>query len=138
MTRLALLLSGALGTAGCGAPSVPGACALPTQKPMIDVDFYFGRDIASRAAVTDAEWEEFAAREITPRFPDGFTVLDAQGQWRNPESGTVKREASKLVRVIAPGGGNLSARVEAVSLAYRQRFHQDAIGVVTTPVCAAF
>jgi hypothetical protein len=117
---------------------VPGACVLPTQKPMIDVDFYFGRDIAARAAVTDAEWQDFAAREITPRFPDGFTVLDAQGQWRNPESGTVKREASKLVRVIAPDGDNLSARVEAVSLAYRQRFHQDAVGVVTTPVCAAF
>ena len=138
MIRLALLLSGALGTAGCGVGSVPGACVLPTQKPMIDVDFYFGRDIAARAAVTDAEWQDFAAREITPRFPDGFTVLDAQGQWRNPESGTVKREASKLVRVIAPDGDNLSARVEAVSLAYRQRFHQDAVGVVTTPVCAAF
>jgi hypothetical protein len=117
---------------------MPGACVLPTQKPMIDVDFYFGRDIASRAAVTDAEWEAFAAGEITPRFPDGFTILDAQGQWRNPTSGKVTREASKLVRVIAPGGGNLSARVEAISLAYRQRFHQDAVGVVTTPVCAAF
>jgi len=136
--RLALLLCGAMGTAGCGVASMPGACVLPTQKPMIDVDFYFGRDIASRAAVTDAEWEAFAAREITPRFPDGFTILDAQGQWRNPTSGKVTREASKLVRVIAPGGGNLSARVEAISLAYRQRFHQDAVGVVTTPVCAAF
>jgi len=136
--RLALLLCGAMGTAGCGVASMPGACVLPTQKPMIDVDFYFGRDIASRAAVTDAEWEAFAAGEITPRFPDGFTILDAQGQWRNPTSGKVTREASKLVRVIAPGGGNLSARVEAISLAYRQRFHQDAVGVVTTPVCAAF
>lgn len=138
MIRLALLLSGALGTAGCGAASVPGACVLPTQKPMIEVDFYFGRDVAGRAGVTDAEWEDFAAREITPRFSDGFTMLDAQGQWRNPQSGTVTREASKLVRVIAPGGGNLSARVEAVALAYRQRFHQDAVGVASAPVCAAF
>jgi len=117
---------------------VPGACVLPTQKPMIEVDFYFGRDVAGRAGVTDAEWEDFAAREITPRFSDGFTMLDAQGQWRNPQSGTVTREASKLVRVIAPGGGNLSARVEAVALAYRQRFHQDAVGVASAAVCAAF
>jgi len=136
--RAVLLLTAALGLAGCAAESVPSACVLPTQKPMVEVDFYFGRDIAARAGVTDAEWEDFAAREITPRFPDGFTMLDAHGQWRNPETGTVTQEASKLVRVIVPGGGNLSARVEAVSLAYRQRFHQDAVGIVSAPVCAAF
>jgi hypothetical protein len=134
--RLALLLSSAL-VAGCAA-AAPGACVLPTQKPMIEVDFYFGRDIARRATVTEAEWEDFAAREITPRFPDGFTILDVKGQWRNPQNGAVTQEASKLVRVIAADDGNLSARVEAVSLAYRQRFHQDAVGVASTPVCAAF
>jgi len=125
-----------LAFAGCGA--APGACVLPAQKPMVEVDFYFGRDIAGRSSVTDAEWADFAAREITPRFPAGFTMLDAQGQWRNSQSGAVTREASKLMRVIVPGGGNLSARVEAVSLAYRQSFHQDAVGIVSAPVCAAF
>jgi hypothetical protein len=135
--RPALLLMGALGVAGCGAPTAPGACILPAQKPMVEVDFYFGRDIAGHPGVTDAAWADFAATQIAPRFADGFTVLDAAGQWRDPRSGTVTREASKLVRVVTPGGGNLSARVEAVSLAYRQRFHQEAVGIVSAPVCAA-
>jgi hypothetical protein len=131
-------IGAALAIAGCNAAPVAGACLLARQKPMVSVDFYFGRDIAGRGPLTDAEWADFAAREITKRFPDGFSVLDGGGQWRDPESGTVTREASKIVRVVVPGGGNVSARVEAVSLAYRQQFHQQAVGVVSAPVCAAF
>ncbi len=40
-----------------------------------------------RAPLTDAEWAEFAAQTITPNFPDGFTVFDGEGQWRNPQTG---------------------------------------------------
>ena len=39
--------------------------------------------------LTDAEWTEFAARTITPNFPDGFTVFDGDGQWRNPQTGHI-------------------------------------------------
>jgi hypothetical protein len=88
--------------------------------------------------VSEAEWAEFAAREITPRFPDGFSVFDVRGQWLNPRTRAIGREDSKMVRVVVPGGGDLGARVEAVSLAYRRRFHQEAVGVVSSAVCAAF
>jgi Protein of unknown function (DUF3574) len=138
--RRALRVTGAtaaaMAIAGCAAP--PGTCILPTQKPMLEVDFFFGRDIAGRLPLSDSEWADFAAQEITPRFPDGFTVIDAKGQWLNPGSSAMNREASKVVRVVVPGGGNISARVQAVSSAYRLRFHQDAVGVVSAPVCAAF
>lgn len=134
--RCCIAAVGLMALAGCAMPH-PGACLLPTQKPMLSVDLYFGRDIAGRAALSDAEWADFAARVITPQFPGGFTVLDASGQWLNPQTGTITQEPSKLVRAIVPAGGNISARVKAVSLAYRQRFHQLQVGIVSAPVCAA-
>ena len=54
------------------------------QKPMVVIDLMFGRNIGGRLGVTEARWSRFLADEITPRFPDGLTVVDASGQWRAP------------------------------------------------------
>ena len=41
--------------------------------------------------MTDPAWAEFTADVITPQLPDGFTVLDANGQWMNPEDSSDRR-----------------------------------------------
>ena len=33
--------------------------------------------------VSEEEWRAFLETEVTPRFPDGLTVLTAYGQWRS-------------------------------------------------------
>lgn len=122
---------------GCGVGGTP-RCLLAGQTRMEVVDLYFGRDIAGRGPVTAAEWDDFAAREITPRFADGFTVFDARGQWMNPRTWVIGREASWVVRVAVPVGVDVSGRVEAVSAAYRVRFRQVAVGVVSGEACGRF
>lgn len=121
---------------GCAPPVV--TCLLPAQQTMQMIDLYFGRDIEGRAPLTDAEWANFTRQEITPRFPDGFTVIDATGQWLNPDTHIIGGEASKVVRIAAPYDAGLAARVSAVTGAYRRQFHQRAVGITSAPVCAAF
>ncbi|HTZ70676.1 MAG TPA: DUF3574 domain-containing protein [Acetobacteraceae bacterium] len=106
--------------------------------PMQIVELYFGRDVPGRASVTAAEWADFSGHELTPRFPDGFTVLDGQGQWRNPRTGVIGREASWVVVAAVPMGTDLAARVDPVVGAYRARFHQESVGVVTEEACGRF
>ncbi len=105
---------------------------------MLMIDLYFGRDITGRAKLSEAEWADFTRTQITPRFPDGFTVIDAQGQWLNPATHTIGAEASKMVRIAAASGPDTAARIRAVAEAYRTQFHQLAVGVSSAPVCAAF
>src|SRR5258705_7403509 len=62
------------------------ACNAP-QRPMQQIELMFGRSIAGHLRVGEAAWARFLAREITPRFPDGLTVLDTAGQWRAPARG---------------------------------------------------
>ena len=45
----------------------------------------------------DAAWDAFLADTVTPRFPDGLTVLDARGQWRDSE-GLIGKEALQAAR----------------------------------------
>ena len=114
------------------------ACLLAGQSRMVVVDMYFGRAIPGGGVVRDAEWDRFAAQEITRRFPEGFTVFDARGQWMSLVSGKISREASRVVRVAVAPGGSVAERVEAVAASYRTRFKQESVGVVSSEACGRF
>jgi len=112
------------------------ACQEP-QKPMLEAELFFGRNGGSnRAAVNDARWARFLAEEVTPRFPDGLTVVDGAGQWRNTSH--LVREKSKLLIIVVADEAQARERLQAVASAYKQRFRQQSVGIVTRPVCASF
>ena len=96
-----------------------------------------GRDNADGEVVDDAAWNAFLADTATPRFPDGLTVLDAYGQWRNPE-GVVERERSKVLVVLAPPGKDPLRLIHEVSDEYKRRFDPDAVLQATSDACVAF
>lgn len=84
------------------APSGPAersSCLLPSQKPMVIAELFFGRDIPGRQPLTAAEWSEFSAQILTREFPDGSTSFDGEGRWRDPSTGEIVREPSKIVIV---------------------------------------
>jgi Protein of unknown function (DUF3574) len=112
------------------------ACMAP-QKPMMEVELMFGRTIGGRLRVTEARWARFLAREITPRFPDGLTVYDTTGQWRDASKKTVVRERSKIVRIITAEGA-VQEKIDAIAAAYKKQFRQQSVGVLTRPACASF
>ena len=105
---------------------------------MLVAELFFGRDIGGRAPLTEAEWARFAAQTITPNFPDGFTVFDGWGQWRNPRTGYIARSPTKILLVAAPRTPDLARRLSAVIDAYRARFHQQSVGLITRDSCAVF
>ena len=105
---------------------------------MLVAELFFGRAIKRRAPLTDGEWAQFTAQAITPNFPDGFTVFDGEGQWRNPRTGQIAHEPTKILLVAVPSGPDLPRRLSAVIEAYKRRFHQVSVGVVTEEACAVF
>jgi hypothetical protein len=116
----------------------PYKCLLPSEQRMLVAELFLGRNIPGRAPLTDAEWAEFAARTVTPNFPDGFTVFDGEGQWRDPATGRIAHERTKILLVAAKRGPVLVPRLLAVIEAYKSRFHQQSVGVITRDSCAAF
>ncbi|AOJ33062.1 DUF3574 domain-containing protein [Burkholderia metallica] len=128
---------------GCAAPSAPvaGDAAFCTQaggSRQLQADLLFGRDIAGRGPVTDAERAAFLADVVTPRFPDGFTLWDTHGQWRDRTTGRITIEHSFVVRIVAGDTHETVDRVSAIRRTYAERFRQESVGVTLTPVCASF
>jgi len=59
---------------------------------------YFGLT-RSTGMVSETEWQAFLNENVTPRFPDGLTVLEADGQYRQSD-GTIVRERSKVLVIF--------------------------------------
>ncbi|NWG24924.1 MAG: DUF3574 domain-containing protein [Pseudorhodoplanes sp.] len=102
------------------------------------VELMFGRKIGDRIGVSNAAWARFVDREITPRFPDGLTVVDASGQWRDTRTGGVVREPSKIVTIVLADPDRQQASLDAVIAAYKKKFRQQAVGVILRPACISF
>ena len=104
-------------------------------EPGVEFRLFFGlRDGAGRT-VSEAEWEEFLADTVTPRFPAGMTVVDGAGQWEEP-GGTIQREPVKVVMgAMARAAGDALQAVNEISDAFEQRFGQDPVFRVVGEVC---
>ena len=98
---------------------------------------FFGRSKGTVEVVTDGAWRAFLAEEITPRFPDGLTVVDAAGQWRDA-SGAIVRERSKLLIVLAAPGGEGMRRTDEIVQAYKRAFGQESVLRAVTTACVSF
>jgi hypothetical protein len=130
----ACLAGTALLASGCAGP----ACLLPGQRPMVVAELFFGRGIPGGETLSEDEWRAFAAEIVTPHFPDGFTAYDGYGQWRNPATGEIARDLTKVLLVAAPMSPDLDRRLLAVIEAYKTRFRQQSVGAVTRASCAVF
>ena len=96
---------------------------------------YFGT-ARPKGTVSELEWQVFLRDEVTTRFPDGFTVWDAQGQWRAP-GGTIDQERSKILLVVHTDSATARAAIQELILKYRQAFDQQSVLWETARVCVA-
>jgi hypothetical protein len=131
--RMAGLAAGLLLLAGCTPAPRQAACAFPNTAPMLVAQLYFGR-----GNVSDGAWASYAEDILTPHFPDGFTVLDGAGQWREAPGSPIGREASKLVIVATDDTPAAQDRLQQVMATYRSRFNQKSVGLILERACASF
>jgi hypothetical protein len=131
-----VLAAAGLLLAGCVTTSAGPVCP-KGQDYLQTAQLFFGRNIGGKPGVSEADFRKFVDEELTPRFPDGLTVLDGGGQWRGDENKLI-REASKVVLIVLPKGRDPGGKIEAVRAAYKTRFHQESVMAITQGSCVSF
>lgn len=86
---------------------------------------YFGTAKPDHTLVTPAEWQQFLADTVTPRF-DGFTHWEAHGSWKG------ENEESHVLQIVH--GPGKEAAIEAIIDAYKKRFAQESVLQVRSDV----
>ena len=104
---------------------------------MARLELLFGMSRRDAAPVSDAEWQKFVDQEVTPRFPDGLTVIQAYGQWRNSKGAIAKENSRVLLILYQPKPGS-DERIEAIRSAYKARFEQESVMRVDGFSCVSF
>jgi len=113
------------------APALAQECPLTGQSPKLEVQLFF-------SGASPAAWARFLRDELTPAFPDGFTVYQAYGQWKDPKTHRISRERTEVVMIAAADGPAFRSRITALAERYTRRFHQQSVGLLTNPSCGAF
>jgi hypothetical protein len=137
----AVALSAAL--VGAGVPAVTAALdgnsaadaragAEPQARPYVETHLLFGTARPDGGTpVTEAQFREFVDEFITPRFPDGLTVREAYGQYRD-RHGAIERERSYELYLLYPTSRARAEdhKIEQIREAYNDRFQQESVARV--------
>ena len=137
MKRLTFLLIVAATLAALACSGSETAITCDDGDAWIEYQLFMGRNSGEAEVVTDEAWRAFLAEEVTPRFPDGLTVLDANGQWRGDDD-EILRERSKVLLILAPPGGDARDNIDEIADAYTSQFRQDSVLISTKETCVAF
>lgn len=99
----------------------------PVFSAFLRTELFFGMDKPTGGEVTQLEWEKFVVDIVTPRFPDGFTVDDAFGQYLDGK--ILVREKSKQLILIYPRKMRTSSsrKIEEIRRAYIKAFDQKSV-----------
>jgi Protein of unknown function (DUF3574) len=88
--------------------------------------------------VSEGEFKAFVDGYVTPRFPDGLTLLTGIGQFRDA-SGTILVEGSKLLILLYPRRDReADAKIEQIRLDYRRAFQQQSVLRADEVSCVSF
>jgi hypothetical protein len=100
-------------------------------------ELFFGLSRRGGPDVSDQEFREFLDREVTPRFPDGLTLLSGFGQFKD-STGAIVKEGSRLLILLYPFSRTSSELVEEIRTEYKTQFQQESVLRVDEQSCVSF
>jgi Protein of unknown function (DUF3574) len=103
----------------------------------IRTELFFGLSRTGAPDISEQEFQNFVDTQVTPRFPDGLTLLSGKGQFRSA-AGSIVQEGSKLLILLYPFSGKRTADVDAIRTQYKAMFQQESVLRVDEQSCVSF
>ena len=109
------------------------AAALRGSVDFLRTELFFGT-AKPDGVVTDEEFFAFLDAVITPRFPDGLTLLKGDGQFRG-EDGVIIKEDSFVLILLYPleDFRDSNRKINVIRERYKDGFQQESVLRVDDP-----
>lgn len=115
-----------------------GLCAQTRSGKLFQrTELYFGL-ARPGGIVTKEEFQAFLDTVVTPRFPDGLTVLSAKGQFRDGTRGKPIKEDARILILLYAFSNSRNRAVEEIRRSYKTRFNQQSVLRVDEVSCVSF
>ncbi|WP_105168172.1 DUF3574 domain-containing protein [Pseudoalteromonas sp. T1lg23B] len=124
--------------------TIISACTLTSNVSQCDSgmtervqeSLYFGTGM-KKGFVTKKQWQTFLDNYVTPQFPNGFTVVEASGQWKG-NNGVLVREPSFVLTVVHNNEQRHATAIKVIIDEYKTQFQQEAVLRIKMDSCVSF
>ncbi|MEJ8571660.1 DUF3574 domain-containing protein [Microbaculum marinum] len=127
-TLVAAALAALLAVSAAAAQDAPWP-----DTPTLQTQMFFGMHGPDGNGVSEQEWGAFVQDVISPRFPDGLTIIAAYGQGSSGPPGGIVAENSKLLIVVHENTPEAQAKFVEIEAAYKDTFGRKGVFRVDFP-----
>lgn len=112
----------ALSTPAGAQTACPGAL-----QPWTRIELHLGLGLPGGGEVSRAQFRNFLEGTVTPRFPEGYTVVEATGHYRY-KSGKIAAEPARVLVVLTKAPDAAAPKIDEIVRVYKTRFRQESVG----------
>lgn len=113
-----------------------GGCREIPSSSWHRTELYFGLSQRGGQVISEADFSRFVAEQVTPRFPDGFTILQAEGRYL--QDGVTISEPSRVIILFHPSSREVDQKIDALAREFARRYGQDSVLRVDVPTRVSF
>jgi Protein of unknown function (DUF3574) len=88
--------------------------------------------------ITEDDFKSFVDARVTPRFPDGLTLLSGTGQFRDAGGATLVEGAKLLILLYPRRDAEANGKIEAIRADYKEQFQQQSVLRADDTNCVSF
>jgi Protein of unknown function (DUF3574) len=105
---------------------------------MMETDLYFGRSKPGGGEVSEQEWNNFKEQEVAKVFKEGSTVINAIGNWYDPDNHKLITEPTCVVIYFYKKKARISQQIDSLREKYKNMFHQQSVLRIDKKVKTSF
>jgi len=115
--------------AGIRADDIEAPLTAPSiRETFVRTELYFGTARQNIAPISDAEWRYFLDFVITKRFPEGLTIITAEGQFQDDSGNVIKEKTFVLILLYRlRDREKRNESIEFIRDAYKKAFKQQSV-----------
>ena len=95
-------------------------------ESFVRTELFFGLSRPG-GVVSEAEFKEFVDSRVTPRFPDGLTLISGIGQFREASQAIIAEGAKLLILLYPRQDAEANRKIEQIRRDYKQTFQQQSV-----------
>jgi hypothetical protein len=98
-----------------------------SQLEWVETKLFMGLSKSGGGAVSRRNWDKFVTDNFVPGFPDGFTVVETTGYWRDKNTRTTVYESGKQVVILHEATPGNETMINEIAEKYRSQFDQQSV-----------
>lgn len=98
-----------------------------SQLVWLETKLFMGLSRSGSGAVSKHEWEKFVAENFVSSFPNGFTIVETTGYWRDKNTKATVYENGKQVVILHEATPGNETMINEIAERYRARFDQQSV-----------